>query len=104
MPSPSIADRLNRLPIVRTHRAATVIVGVGVFFDLFDIFLAGVLGTVLTRQVRLTATELQVVLASGFLGMFVGAAGLGPFADRVGWPACSCRGRRPASPGGDGYS
>jgi putative MFS transporter len=42
--SPSIAARLNRLPITRTHRVVVAIVGIGTFFDLFDIFLAGVLG------------------------------------------------------------
>ncbi len=84
MPPPSIAARLNALPIVRTHRRATVIVGIGVFFDLFDIFLAGVLATVLTREFMLSPVQLQGVLASGFLGMFVGAVGLGAFADRFG--------------------
>ena len=84
MSSPSIAARLNELPIVRTHRLATVIVGIGVFFDLFDIFLAGVLATVLTREFMLSPVLLQSVLASGFLGMFVGAVGLGAFADRFG--------------------
>ena len=84
LPPPSIAERLNRLPIVRTHRLATLIVGIGVFFDLFDIFLAGVLATVLTREFELTPVQLQVVVASGFLGMFVGAAALGAFADRFG--------------------
>ena len=43
----SIAARLNRLPPTATHRRATVVAGIGTFFDLFDIFLAGVLGTVL---------------------------------------------------------
>jgi len=56
----------------------------GVFFDLFDIFLAGVLATVLTREFMLSPVQLQAVLASGFLGMFVGAVGLGAFADRFG--------------------
>ena len=85
MSSPqSIGARLNGLPIVRTHRLATVIVGIGVFFDLFDIFLAGVLATVLTKEFMLSPVLLQSVLASGFLGMFVGAVGLGAFADRFG--------------------
>lgn len=84
MPPPSIAARLNRLPIVRVHRLATVIVGIGAFFDLFDIFLAGVLATVLTKHFMLSPVLLQGVLASGFLGMFVGAVGLGAFADRFG--------------------
>lgn len=84
MSQPSIAARLNGLPIVRTHRLATIVVGIGAFFDLFDIFLAGVLGTVLSREFKLSSVALQLVLASGFLGMFVGAAGMGAFADRFG--------------------
>ena len=85
MPEPvSIAARLNRLPITRTHRAVVVLAGVGTFFDLFDIFLAGVLGTVLTEQFHLSAIALPAVLGSGFLGMFLGAVTLGAFADRVG--------------------
>ena len=45
----SIAARLNRLPITRTHRVVVAIAGIGTFFDLFDIFLAGVLGTILVK-------------------------------------------------------
>jgi putative MFS transporter len=82
--TPSIAARLNRLPITRTHRVVVAIAGVGTFFDLFDIFLAGVLGTVLTERFHLSRVSLPAVLASGFLGMFVGALGLGWYADRVG--------------------
>ena len=80
----SIAARLNRLPPVRTHRIAVFIAGIGTFFDLFDVFLAGVLGTVLTEQFQLSRVSLPAVIASGFVGMFVGAALLGRFADRVG--------------------
>jgi MFS transporter, putative metabolite:H+ symporter len=85
VPAPaSIAARLNRLPITRTHRAVVAIAGVGTFFDLFDIFLAGVLGTVLTERFHLSRVALPTVLGSGFLGMFIGALALGWFADRVG--------------------
>jgi len=80
----SVAARLNRLPITRTHRAIVAIAGIGTFFDLFDIFLAGVLGTVLTEQFHLSRLALPAVLGSGFLGMFIGAIALGAFADRVG--------------------
>jgi MFS transporter, putative metabolite:H+ symporter len=81
---PSIAARLNRLPITRTHRTIVAIAGIGTFFDLFDIFLAGVLGTILTEQFALSRVALPAVLGSGFLGMFVGAVSLGTLADRVG--------------------
>jgi putative MFS transporter len=83
-PAASIAARLNRLPITRTHRMVVAIAGIGTFFDLFDIFLAGVLGTVLTERFALSRVALPAVLGSGFLGMFIGAVALGWFADRVG--------------------
>jgi putative MFS transporter len=79
-----IAARLDRLPITRAHRAIVAIAGVGTFFDLFDIFLAGVLGTVLIDRFHLDRVSLPLVLASGFLGMFLGALGLGLMADRLG--------------------
>ena len=85
MNSPSsIARRLDRLPITRAHRAIVLIAGIGTFFDLFDIFLAGVLGTVLTDRFHLDRLSLPLVLASGFLGMFLGALVLGAMADRLG--------------------
>jgi len=80
----SVASRLDRLPVVRTHRIATAIAGIGTFFDLYDIFLAGVLGTVLTEQFHLSRVSLPAVIGSGFVGMFVGACVLGRFADRAG--------------------
>jgi putative MFS transporter len=80
----SIAARLNRLAPTRTHRAATVIAGIGSFFDLFDIFLAGVLGTVLTQEFHLSRLALPAILGSSFVGMFFGATLLGRFADRYG--------------------
>ena len=84
----AIAVRLNRLPPIRTHQYATAVAGVGAFFDLFDIFLAGVLGTVLTGEFGLDRLSLPAALGSAFVGMFVGATALGRFADRFG--------RRPA--------
>jgi len=82
--SGSIAARLNRLPPTAIHRHATFIAGIGSFFDLFDIFLAGVLATVLTQQFQLTRAALPPIIGSSFVGMFFGATLLGRFADERG--------------------
>jgi len=75
---------LNRLPPTAIHRHATIIAGIGSFFDLFDIFLAGVLATVLTQQFQLTRAALPPIIGSSFVGMFFGATLLGRFADERG--------------------
>ena len=73
--TPSVAARLDRLPITRSHRLFAMIVGIGAFFDLFDVFLSGVLSTALTRSFNVDRGVLPVILGSGFLGMFFGALG-----------------------------
>jgi putative MFS transporter len=83
-PARRIAERIDRLPVTRTHRRATVVVGLGLFFELYELFLTGVLSSVLVGDLGLTKAELAVVLASTFIGMFVGALVLGRLADRLG--------------------
>jgi len=80
----SIAARMDRLPITRSHRRATIAVGLGMFFDIYEVFLAGVLSGVLTTEFHLTKAALAPVLASTFIGMFLGALVLGRAADRYG--------------------
>lgn len=80
----SIAARLDRLPLTRWHWALIAIVGLGTFFDLYEVFLGGVLGAVLTEQWQLSTNEKSMVVASAFAGMFVGAIAFGIAADRFG--------------------
>jgi putative MFS transporter len=79
-----VAARIDRLPVTRTQRWATVAVGLGLFFELYELFLTGVLSSVLVGEFGLSKAELTLVLASTFIGMFVGSLVLGRLADRVG--------------------
>ncbi|MEW2502071.1 MFS transporter [Amycolatopsis sp. NPDC047767] len=79
-----IASRLDRLPVTRRHRYFVAVVGVATFFDLYDLFLAATISTVLTHEFGVTAEALKYVLASAFVGAFVGAVCLGKLADQVG--------------------
>ncbi|RSO49095.1 MFS transporter [Streptomyces sp. WAC 06725] len=76
--------RLDRLPPSRWHRRLTLTVGVGAFFDLYEIFLGGVLAAVLAERWHLDHTTKSWVIAAGFLGMFLGAGVLSVLADRFG--------------------
>lgn len=80
----SIAARMDRLPITPLHVKATIVIGLGLFFDIYEIFLSGTLGGVLKKQFDLSGTGLTWLLASVFLGMFLGAITIGRLADRVG--------------------
>ncbi|GAA2898881.1 MFS transporter [Pseudonocardia halophobica] len=80
----AIHARLDRLPVTRRHRYALVAVGIGIFFDLYEVFLAGTLATVLGKEFGVTGTAQKLVLASVFVGAFVGAITLTRLADRVG--------------------
>jgi putative MFS transporter len=75
---------LERLPVSRWHWRLVVLVGLGSFFDLYEVFLGGVLAPVLAKEFALGSTGKAMVLAAGFAGMFVGANVLSIAADRLG--------------------
>lgn len=75
---------LEQLPITRWHWRLVVVVGLGSFFDLYEVFLGGVLAPVLATEFGLGTTGKALVIASGFAGMFVGANVLSMAADRLG--------------------
>ena len=82
--SASVAARLDRIPPFKLHRRMGIAVGFACFFDLYDIFLGGVLAAVLAEQWNLGTSGKALVIASGFGGMFFGAIILGTLADYLG--------------------
>ncbi len=79
-----VAARLDRLPILPFHRRILGLIGAGMFFDSFDIYLAGsVLGELLHSGWSDLATNGRFISAT-FVGMVIGAAGAGWLGDRYG--------------------
>lgn len=75
---------LESLPVSSWHRRLVVLVGIGSFFNLYEVFLGGVLAPVLANEFGLASVGKAAVVASGFAGMFVGANVLSILADRFG--------------------
>lgn len=80
----SIASRLNRLPVVGTHRRAVLAIGLGLFFDLYEVFLSTVLLVVFVQDFAADDAARPLLLSSVFAGMFVGTTLLTFVADRIG--------------------
>jgi putative MFS transporter len=72
------------MPITPLHRRLTAVIGVGLFFDTFENNLSGTIGKVMQSDFAFGATSLKLVLASAFVGQFVGSLTLGRIADRFG--------------------
>ncbi|MFF2199959.1 MFS transporter [Streptomyces sp. NPDC058145] len=83
VPAP-IGVRLDRMPITPLHRRLTAVIGVGLFFDTFENNLSGTIAKVLQSDFAFGATSLKLVLASVFVGQFIGSLTLGRIADRFG--------------------
>lgn len=79
-----IGRRLDHLPVGPAHRRVVFAIGLGLFFEVYEIFLSSTIATALTTRYGLDGTALQLLLASSFLGMFFGAAAFGRIADRIG--------------------
>jgi Major Facilitator Superfamily len=75
---------LERLPVGRWHWRLVAFVGIGTFFDLYEVFLGGVLAPVLAKEWGLGTLGKSMVIAAGFAGMFIGANVLSIAADRLG--------------------
>jgi MFS transporter, putative metabolite:H+ symporter len=79
-----IGRRLDHLRIGPMHLKVVVAIGLGLFFEVYEIFLSSAIATALKTQYGLGGRALELLLASSFLGMFIGAAVFGRLADRIG--------------------
>ncbi|MFM0666994.1 MFS transporter [Paraburkholderia sediminicola] len=76
--------RLDRLPMSAFHRRIMWLIGIGMFFDGFDIYVAStVLGATLKTGFS-TLGENAIFVSMTFLGMMLGSLGTGFLGDRFG--------------------
>ncbi|MDY0746334.1 MFS transporter [Paucibacter sp. R3-3] len=76
--------RLDRLPMSRFHRRIMWLIGIGMFFDGFDIYIAStVLGATLQSGFS-TLGQNALFVSITFLGMMLGSLGTGFLGDRYG--------------------
>jgi MFS family permease len=80
----TIGELLDDMPVGPAHRRVIVVVGLGLFFEMYEIFLSSTMSTALRHEFGVRGTVLKLVLASAFVGMFLGAAFFGRLADRIG--------------------
>src|SRR5689334_17713226 len=56
-----IGRRLDDLPVGPVHRRAVIAIGLGLFFEVYEIFLSGSIATALKTQYGLGGTALQML-------------------------------------------
>jgi putative MFS transporter len=77
-------SRLDRLPIGPFHRRIMFLIGIGMFFDGFDIYLAGTVLGVTLKTGFSTLQQNAVFVSATFVGMMLGSFATGFLGDRYG--------------------
>jgi putative MFS transporter len=80
----AVTARLDRLPIGAFHWRLLALIGAGMFFDSFDIYLQGSVLGVLARSGFSTLAQNAQFVSAGLTGMVIGAFGAGWLGDRFG--------------------
>src|SRR6202035_1012660 len=82
--SVNAGSRLDRLPIGPFHRRIMLLIGIGMFFDGFDIYLAGTVLGVTLKTGFSTLPQNAMFISATFVGMMLGSFGTGFLGDRYG--------------------
>src|SRR5258706_2271848 len=80
--SVNAGSRLDRLPIGPFHRRIMMLIGIGMFFDGFDIYLAGTVLGVTLKTGFSTLNQNAIFISATFVGMMLGSFATGFLGDR----------------------
>jgi MFS transporter, putative metabolite:H+ symporter len=80
----SVGARLDRLPVTRLHRKVFTLVGVGMFFEGFDIYIAASVLAATYKAGFSTLAQNGLFISMTFVGMTLGALLTGFLGDRYG--------------------
>lgn len=76
--------RLDRLPVGPFHRRIILLIGIGTFFDGFDIYTIGTVLSVILKTRFSSLPQNVVFISATFVGMMLGSFGTGFLGDRYG--------------------
>jgi putative MFS transporter len=79
-----VAARLDVLPVGRWHRGVLLVVGLGSFFNFFEVALSGLLVPLLPEEWAAGTTDKSLLIGATFAGELLGALLLSGLADRYG--------------------
>jgi putative MFS transporter len=82
--SVNAGGRLDRLPIGPFHYRIMTLIGIGMFFDGFDIYIAGTVLGVTLKSGFSTLSQNAVFISVTFFGMMIGSFATGFLGDRYG--------------------
>src|ERR1700730_10044251 len=80
----TIQARVDAAPVTRWHRNLARLLGIGCFFNFFEVALGSLIVTLLPATWIDTSTEKAAVIACAFAGELIGAVVLAAYADRLG--------------------
>ncbi|WP_063712851.1 MFS transporter [Sciscionella marina] len=82
--SAEIAANLDRLPVGPWHRRVVALMGIGTFFNFFEVGLGSLLVTLIPSAWADTTLAKSMVIGSAFAGELIGALVLAPLSDQFG--------------------
>jgi MFS transporter, PHS family, inorganic phosphate transporter len=81
---PDLITALDEASLSRFHLRAVVVSGMGFFTDAYDLFVIGIVSTLITAQWHLSSGHLALLNSTMLAAAFLGALVFGRFADVVG--------------------